>query len=199
MACVVNVRMLMLDLFSGLGGASEAFKQHPDWTVIRVDNEPLVLHQVPETCICDVTNTLDRGRWWQSHMKVDLLWASPPCTEFSNARNPKIENPDLTLVQETIKLIDLIKPTVWIIENVVGAIKHFLPLLGPPRLILGPYCFWGNFPLFWVDMNGYSKMDKDTWSDDPLRPQKRAYVPMEISQSLLEALKEQSTLERWID
>ena len=185
--------MRMLDLFSGLGGASEAFVQHPDWTVIRIDNEPL-LETVPHTTIMDVEdfNPLIVE-------DIDLVWASPPCREFSSARCPPIENPDMRLVQRTIEIIDAVKPGAWILENVKGAIKHFEPILGPPRIILGPYCLWGNFPLFWVDMDGYSKMEGDTWSDDPLRPQKRAYVPLDISQALLEALRTQSTLERFVE
>lgn len=190
--------MIMLDLFSGLGGASEPFKQHPDWTVLRVDNEPLILQEVPETCIADISNALDRGRWWQSHMKVDLLWASPPCTQFSTANPNRQPHLGIPLVETAIEIIDLVKPTCWIIENVKGSIKHLQPILGPPRLILGPYVFWGNFPLFWVDMDGYSKMTHDPWSDDPLRPQKRAFVPAPIGEALLEALKEQTTLERWM-
>lgn len=189
--------MLMLDLFSGLGGASEAFKQHPDWDVIRVDNEPWVLQEVPETCIADINDVQSQGRWWQPHVQIDLLWASPPCTEFSTARCPPIQNPDLTLIKRTISLIEAINPRCWIIENVRGSIKHFAPLLGPPRLILGPYVFWGNFPLFWVNMEGYSKMESDPWSDDPLRPQKRALIPLQISEALLESLRTQCTLERF--
>lgn len=189
--------MIMLDLFSGLGGASEAFVQNEDWTVIRVDNEPLISIQVPETVICDVSDVNERGRWWQPHMEVDLLWASPPCTEFSTANPNRQPQAGIPLVETAIEIIEAVKPRCWIIENVKGSIKHLTPLLGPPRLILGPYVLWGNFPLFWVDMDGYSKMEGDTWSDDPLRPQKRALVPLEISQALLEALKSQSTLHRW--
>ena len=183
--------MRMLDLFSGLGGASEAFVQHPDWTVIRIDNEPL-LESVPHTIIMDINefNPLVLE-------DINLIWASPPCTEFSTAnqnRNPELGIP---LVQRAIEIIDALKPGCWIIENVTGSIKHLAPLLGPPRLILGPYVLWGNFPLFWVDMKGYSKMENDPWSDDPLRPQKRALVPLEISEALLQALKTQATLERF--
>lgn len=184
------MKFQMLDLFSGLGGASEAFVEDPDWVVRRIDNNRLVAH-VPHTIISDVLNYLP------AYEQYDLLWASPPCTEFSTARQPPIQNPSMELVHRTIEIIMTTNPRCWIIENVKGAIKHFSPLLGPPRLILGPYCFWGNFPLFWVDMDGYSKLENDTWSDDPLRPQKRAYVPIEISTALREALRSQTTLERF--
>jgi hypothetical protein len=186
--------MIMLDLFSGLGGASEAFVQHPDWTVVRIDNEPLV-ESVPHTILMDME---DFNPLVLPAEIVDLVWASPPCTEFSTARCPPIEKPSLRLVQRAIEIIDAVNPRCWIIENVRGSIKHLQPILGAPRLILGPYVFWGNFPLFWVDMDGYSKMEDDAWSSDPLRPQKRAYIPLEVSVSLLEALKNQATLDRWM-
>lgn len=181
------MKFQILDLFSGLGGASEAFVDDPDWVVRRIDNNRLVA-DVPHTIIADVMGYTPR-------IEYDLIWASPPCTEFSQARKPQIPNPSMKLVERTIAIIEATNPRCWIIENVKGAIKHFAPLLGPPRLILGPYCFWGNFPLFWVDMEGYSKMEDDAWSTDPLRPQKRAYVPIEISTALREALRQQTTLE----
>ena len=44
----------VLDLYSGLGGFSEAFYQDPTWEVIRIDNNPL-LADVPNTIIADLT------------------------------------------------------------------------------------------------------------------------------------------------
>ena len=45
----------MLDLFSGLGGASEAMVQDDTWSVLRIENNPL-LGGVPFTIIDDVRN-----------------------------------------------------------------------------------------------------------------------------------------------
>lgn len=45
-----------LDLFSGLGGASEAFlKDASNWNVLRIDNNPL-LSEVPNTVIMDLND-----------------------------------------------------------------------------------------------------------------------------------------------
>ena len=49
----------MLDLFSGLGGASEAFVDCPGWNVLRVENNPL-LSGVPNTVIMDINNFTPR-------------------------------------------------------------------------------------------------------------------------------------------
>ena len=182
--------MRMLDLFSGLGGASEAFVQNSDWEVVRIDNN-ILLEDVPHTRIMDVelvkANAQPSLLWsW------DLIWASPPCTEFSQVNPNRNPQAGIPLVQTTIDIIEALKPRCWIIENVKGSIKHLAPLLGPPRLIIGPYVFWGNFPLFWVNLQGYSKFEKDTWSSDPLRANRRALIPFEISQALLHALDTQT-------
>lgn len=181
--------MRMLDLFSGLGGASEAFVQNSDWEVVRIDNN-ILLEDVPHTQIMDVEEIKRNAHLYP--WKWDLIWASPPCTEFSQVNPNRNPQAGIPLVQTTIDIIEALKPRCWIIENVKGSIKHLAPLLGPPRLIIGPYVFWGNFPLFWVNLQGHSKFENDTWSDDPLRPQRRAYIPFEISQALLHALDTQT-------
>lgn len=179
----------MLDLFSGLGGASEAFVQHPDWKVLRIDNLDL-LETVPHTLIMDVKGFLDSIILHPP--TLDVLWASPPCTHFSLANPEREPRKGIPLVETTLEIIEALNPHVWIIENVIGSIKHLQPLLGPPRLILGPYVFWGNFPLFWVNPDQLKK-DTDRYGpSDPLRTQKRALVPIQISEALLKALDTQT-------
>ena len=81
-----------LDLFSGLGGASEAFVNDFDnWSVLRIDNNPL-LGGVPYTIIDDVTKVAKSVRIYHK-AKIDCIWASPPCRDFSlgyNALSPAI-------------------------------------------------------------------------------------------------------------
>lgn len=184
--------MLIIDLFSGLGGASQAFVEHPDWQVIRVELEEGCSH-VPHTIIGDVQDELLIK---SLPSKPDLLWMSPPCTEFSTARTPKIENPDLTLVKRCVEIVALLDPKNWIIENVTGAIKHLEPILGLPNVIIGgKYVLWGKFPKFTANIAGHSKMENDSWSTDPLRPQKRALVPWPISEACRQSIQYQSTLD----
>lgn len=179
----------MLDLFSGLGGASAPFVWSDDWEVVRIDNHPHLIYG----------DELIRGDLmaddWHQLIQVwdfDVVWASPPCTNFSTANPNRKPSLGIPFVERALHIIDAVNPHVWIIENVKGSIKHLEPLLGPPRLILGPYVFWGNFPLFWADMKDYSKMENDTWSDDPLRPLKRAYIPPRISNAFIQALNQQT-------
>ena len=79
--------MKVLDLFSGLGGFSEAFLRSGD-EVVRVENNPL-LSEVPNTSIEDVRAMRDRllefKQSGQPIRSIDLVVASPPCLEFSMA------------------------------------------------------------------------------------------------------------------
>ncbi len=131
--------MKMLDLYSGLGGASEAFVL-AGWDVMRCENNPLLM-EVPETWEWDLSNEgevlkLIHMPFWDN---ADLIWASPPCMEFSNGynapgptarRESRDFEPDLTLLKAAVSIIEEKKPRYWIIENVAGASKIFSKELG---------------------------------------------------------------------
>ena len=190
----------MIDLFSGLGGASEGFMV-PGWSVCRYENNPL-LSEVPFTTICDLTTF----KLILGHAPT-LVWASPPCLEFSRGfngpaptalREGREFTPSLDLVKRAISIIEELEPKYWVIENVVGAIKHFEPLLGPPRQIIGSFVLWGNFPYVDVapDFN-HTKAQVDVWNSDPLRANKKGKIPREISEALRIVIDTQKTLDLW--
>lgn len=199
----VGERMkLMIDLFSGLGGASEAFTHGPNpWAVLRYENNPL-LTDIPYTTLCDLTK-------FEIHIRhtVDFIWASPPCDQFSLAyaapgptaqREGRVFKPSLKLVERAIQIIEEKQPTYWCIENVMGSINHLEPLLGTPRQIIGPFVFWGNFPLVDEDrFSTYRKGDDGAWSTDPLRKNKRGKIPIEISTAFRTVLDSQKTLDNY--
>ena len=205
------MRDVVIDLFSGLGGASEAFVKDGNYEVIRIENNPL-LQGVPFTRDLDIL----KWREWlddllielhESELKVVLVWASPPCLDFSQAydaplprarREGREFEPDLTLMEAAYDIICRIRPKYWVLENVVGSITHFTPELGPYTQKVGPFVLWGRFPHiatppYWK----HSKFENDTWSSDPLRPNRRAYVPIEISDGLLQAMSMQKSLFDW--
>lgn len=194
----------MVDLFSGLGGASEAFVE-AKWNVLRIDNNPL-LSSVPFTAIKSIFEVRDNCRANWLVPKIDFIWASPPCTEFSGGfASPKsiasrtigLENyePDMTLLQAAMDIIETVKPKYWCIENVVGSIRYFAEYLGEPRQIIGPYVLWGNFPMIDCEKEGVMKKKfKDTNSRDPLRSNKRAKVDFAISKAMLDAIENQKSI-----
>lgn len=197
--------MKVLDLFSGLGGFSEAFLRAGD-EVVRVENNPL-LSEVPNTSIECVRQVRDRLLEYKQNghpiRKIDLVLASPPCYEFSLAysaprvkaqRNGEEWNPSLELIEITLEIIDIIQPRWWVIENVVGSARYFEKLGLVPRQVSRPYLLYGNFPMFETPKNMPSKHKKDSWQGDPLRANKRALIPLELSMSLRRALVEQKTI-----
>lgn len=194
----------MVDMFSGLGGASEAFYQSKNWVVWRYDNNPL-LKEVPGSIISD--SMFQKVKAGHSGHNIDLLWASPPCREFSNGyQSPKSKAkrmeeeyfPSLKYLKMTKEVIDIVKPKTWVIENVIGSIEYFEPLLGKPRQIINSVVLWGNFPYLPLPADFKHIKDDSGWSDDPLRANKRAKIPFEISKSLRDTLDNQMKLEEFL-
>lgn len=119
-------------------------------------------HKVDTVGICgDVTYLID-VREFNPDKQYDFVFACPPCTEFSKGswRLGKFCNrkPDTSILIACMKLIDVIEPIFWIIENPVGMMRHYL---GNPGTVLPgstiQYAdfgnqftkkedFWGIFP-----------------------------------------------------
>lgn len=197
--------MRVLDLFSGLGGFSEAFYRAGD-EVVRVENNPL-LSEVPCTSMQDVLTMRDRLLEFESQgepiRSVDVIMAGPPCREFSLAygapravahrQNEQFE-PSMELLEATMEIIRIVKPRYWIIENVIGSIKYFEDFGLPPRQIHGPHVFYGNYPMFQPRGEIPTKASKDKHSGNPLRANHKALIPFEISESLRSAIVAQTSL-----
>ena len=197
-----------LDLFAGFGGASEAFVQDVDnWTVLRIDNN-LLLQNVPNMRI-ECVKEMSKIVWPFAHpsgKKIDCIWASPPCREFSDGsaspkskaqRNGTLDTyePDISLLEAALQIIQIVKPKYWIIENVRGSIPYFKKYLGNPRQIVGPYYLWGNFPYLDIDSSQIAaKSTKDVHSSNPLRANYKAQVDFALSLALKNAVEKQSSI-----
>lgn len=138
----------MVDLFSGLGGASAAMRER-GWLVFSVD----VNRRFRPDLLANLaapgarTETVEAVEAWAGGPgRVDLVWASPPCNEFAREWLPWSRRgirPSLALVEATHELVARIRPTWWALENVRGAV----PYLGPARQRFGSFYLWGDFPL----------------------------------------------------
>lgn len=190
--------MIIWDLCSGLGGWTQAFDKH----VYRFDNSDLV-QDVPGTFQEDVR---EWKKWVFHYPPPDVIVASLPCLEFSNGYNaprPKAKrevkefNPDLSILKACKEIIEHQKPKWWIIENVAGASKDFTKELGmPPRQIIGPMLLWGYFPYLPIQHVEIKKTE--AWRiGDPLRANKRAMIPFEVSEALYDVCCNQQTLKEW--
>jgi len=196
------MKPLMIDLCAGFGGQSEAFLQG-GFDVIRVDNNPL-LSEVPNMFIEDIYKIEPFNI---SGRCIDYIHAGPTCHEFSLAFNaPRskaihagdsetyVPTEGIKLVKRCMTIIDKLQPRYWSLENVRGSIKYLTPILGEPRLIIGPYVYWGNFPLFDInvdDLPSKAQLDK---RHSPLRMNHRAECPLALSQAFFDAMTKQHSI-----
>ena len=141
----------VIDLCSGLGGATQAFKDRGH-EVFTVDIDSFFN---PDLC-ADIRN-ISPGHF---PFKPDFIWASPPCTDFSlaawNKGKCKDRESDLSIVEACFRIIEEAKSTYWIIENPRACLRHFI---GKPTItikysdygciIAKPTDLWGVFPWFW--------------------------------------------------
>lgn len=201
---------VFIDLFSGLGGAAAAFDLSPDWKTIKIDNNEILVEHNRGLQLMDLSDVegakhaislqlqqlADEGR-----LEKVVLWASPPCTEFSYANAARSDEPDMTLLDATLELIEHLRYVLdyWVIENVKGAIPIFNEEIGrTPTQTIGPVVLWGHFPLIPI-------RTRDTWvhrkmeckGSRALRPNNRALIPFPISEGLHDAIEHQKTLDNW--
>lgn len=120
---------MIIDLFAGGGGASEGIRQAlgreldvavewcPTAVACHQANHPSTTHIMGDVTEVDPEEVCE-GR------PVGLLWLSPPCTEFSRAKNGKPRDPVvIRLADEAIRWASAVRPRVIMMENVPELIK----------------------------------------------------------------------------
>ena len=202
---------VFIDLFSGLGGASQAAADH-GWHVLRFDNNEALRGHVKNTHYLDIMHPafykiLDRllldyaasKDLDRAHLKI-FLWGSPPCLDFSEGYNAPAMvarregrefSPDMSLIHKFLEIKTKINPEWWCMENVRGAISHVnisaAELNTDQFQRIGPYCLWKNFLDIRVPFGWKPPRKVDLWPS-PLRANLRALIPYEISNGVLEAI-----------
>lgn len=164
---------LAVELFSGTAGATAAFKKH-GWRVVTVDldgrHRPSIVADVRWLPLA-LGPDVDRP--------VELLWCSPPCTEFSDANPHRPLRPSLDLHRASLAAVRALRPKFWIVENVRGAI----PFFGIPAQKIGPWCLWGYFPLLDVSLEMHDHKKGAYYSAVA-----RGAVPYALSEALYRAI-----------
>ena len=96
-------------MFSGTGSVGNVAKTM-GYDVVSLDRD------------MDATIKIDIMNWdYQNFTKpvIDVIWASPPCTEYSRAKTLGIRDIEGAneIVKRTLDIIHYFKPKYWIIEN----------------------------------------------------------------------------------
>ncbi len=167
----------LLELFSGTGSMGRAFRAR-GWQVTSVDIDTASL---PTIC-CDILeleleDVLEFG-------PVDLIWASPPCTQYScartNARTPRDLDGSDALVRKVLDLADQLF-CYYLLENPHSGLLKTRPVVRDLRLCVLDYCRYGTAYRkrtgIWTNSNYEPRRplcEKDCASSDGKRHLRRA-------------------------
>jgi hypothetical protein len=104
--------MRTLELFSGTQSFSKA--------AIRKGHDTVTVDMLPLFKPTVVTDILKWNYKVYPPGHFDVIWASPPCTEYSKAKTRGIRDLTLadSLVKKAFEIIDYFQPQKWFVENV---------------------------------------------------------------------------------
>ena len=142
--------MNTLELFAGSCSFSKVAKEF-GWNTLTVDWE--------QYGSIDYVTDILQFDYSRIQEKIDLIWASPPCTTFSvasmghhwtggkGAYIPKTENAKigLQILEKTLEIIERVNPKYWVIENPRGMMRK-MPQLDKynPYRQTPWYCQYGD-------------------------------------------------------
>ncbi len=174
--------MKVIDLFSGTRAATQPWVD-AGHHVIHVDIEDG--HDIKA-----LENTAAPG--------CVLIWASPPCTEYSTAigRPIALKRPDLDLWRMALGFIQRSRPEYWIIENVVGAQRYW----GRASCHYGAWYLWGWFPPLpsaWARSTAPTKTSREgVHTNDKVRAGRRAAIPTPLAEMIYDLIITDKTIRR---
>ncbi|MGC2210378.1 MAG: DNA cytosine methyltransferase [Candidatus Korobacteraceae bacterium] len=123
------VRPIGIDLFAGAGGLSLGFEQAGFDVAAAVEIDPIhaAIHKfnfprcaiVPKS-IADVTGAELRRIAGIGRRNIDVVFGGPPCQGFSLIGHRMFDDPRNSLVREFVRIVDELKPSYFVFENVKG-------------------------------------------------------------------------------
>ena len=155
---------VIIDLWSGTGSATAAFRELTNARIITVDINP---EFNPTICIDILDLTVEMLRAEIGEDQVVFIWASPDCSVFSVANfHAGHFHPDtreaqtdkakemIKRVKHTLQLIDEIDPPTWVLENPRGLLRKMPWMRGIPRHTV-TYCQYGDDRMKPTDLFGF--------------------------------------------
>lgn len=118
----------ILDLFCGAGGFSYGMHKNKNFsTLVAIDNDPNVAEtfkkNMPESevIIGDITDSETKSKIINESIsaKVNMIIGGPPCQGYSmKGKKLGLQDPRNFLFREYLDLVSILKPDVFVIENV---------------------------------------------------------------------------------
>ena len=122
---------IVIDLFSGAGGFSEGFRQAGYNIVCGVDinedcsksykanfeNAKFINRNIREVSSKEILSICNLSKG-----EVDVIIGGPPCQGFSHAGKRLVDDPRNILFKEFVRVVNEIRPTYFVMENVVGLV-----------------------------------------------------------------------------
>ena len=122
-----------IDLFSGAGGLSYGFECAGFNILLGIDNDEKALetfeknHKNAKSICGDITCITYKNdiKPLIGNQKIDVIIGGPPCQGMSLSGPRKFDDPRNKLYLSYIRLVDEIRPEVFVIENVPGLVGLF--------------------------------------------------------------------------
>lgn len=128
--------MKVLELFSGTGSVGKCCTSL-GWDVVSVD---MIL---PADHECDI---MDFDYKQYDKNEFDIVWASPPCTEYSKAKSVGVRDIEGAnkIVLKTIEIIDYFNCEYWFMENPQTGYLKKQSFMEPLPYVDCDYCMYGK-------------------------------------------------------
>jgi len=187
----------VLDVCCGLGGWSVPFVEDGD-EVIGIDVVPF--KEYPGQQVLQDIRTVDGSMF----AGFDFIVGSPPCNEFSIAKEKAIgAHPDLVkrdvvkgleLIGEFKRIIKEANPKLWAMENVEALTKYYFETPSWHFMVSkgGKRCLWSNFEIPLSPQYRFKRKIRDIPGWAKTRPL-RAKIPYPIARFIANTVKQELT------